>query len=322
MARAGADVVVNRTAKRLASGALRDAIVAAAAREGARVHETWTMADLAETARAIAARGSGAVVLAGGDGTHMAGVTALFRAMGDAMPAVALAPGGTVATVARNFLGARAFGVRGDAAYAARLVREASNGARAVARPTLRVRDDGDERVGFIFGAGLVSNFFEEYYAAPEPGNAAAAKIVARVFGGVFTGGALARRVLTPTPARLSIDGAEQTPRAWSLVAASVVRDLGLGMRLTYRAGERDDRFHAVASALGPRALGTQMPRVLAGRPLEGEHHVDALAAELRLRFGANAPTRGSYILDGDRFTANEATVTAGPIIRVVALGD
>jgi diacylglycerol kinase family enzyme len=308
-----ADVIVNRNARRLASGALRDAIVDTAAREGALVHETRTIAELDDAARAIAARGSRGVVLAGGDGTYMAGVTALARAMGDALPPIGLAPGGTVATVARNW------GMRGDARSGAlAVVRAVARGAGTVERPTLRVRDEGGERIGFIFGAGLVSNFFDAYYAAPEQGSAAAAKIVARIFGGVFVGGALATRVLTPTPARLDVDGALQAPHAWSLVAASVVRDLGIGMRLTYRAGERLDRFHAIASALGPRALGPQMPRVLAGRPLQGEHHVDTLAADLHLRFGADAPTLGSYILDGDPIPAHEARITAGPVIRVV----
>jgi diacylglycerol kinase family enzyme len=314
-----ADVIVNRNASRLASGSLRDAIVRVATQEGAAVHETRTLEELDAAVRAIAERGSRGVVLAGGDGTHMAGVTALARAMrakGEALPPIGLAPGGTVATVAKNW------GMRGDArACAEAVVRATARGARTVERPTLSVRDDADgDRIGFIFGAGLVSNFFDAYYAAPEQGNATAAKIVARIFGGVFVGGALAERVLAPTPARLDVDGVTQAPRAWSLVAASVVRDLGIGMRLTYRAGERMDRFHAVASALGPRALGPQMPRVLAGRALKGEHHVDALARELRLRFGAETATRGSYILDGDPIAASDVRITCGPIIRVLTL--
>ncbi len=308
-------VIMNLTAHRLGGdAALRD-VVLVAARRGATVHETRTLADLDETVRAIAASGARAVVLAGGDGTHMAGVTALWHAMGDAMPDLALAPGGTVCTVARNW------GMRGDARrWAERVVGAAIDGGGTTTRPTLRVRDDaGGDRIGFIFGAGLVSAFFDAYYAAPDPGNATAAWIVAKIFGGVFVGSPLARRVLSPMPARLDVDGVTQPPRAWSLVAASVVRDLGIGMRLTYRAGERDDRVHAVASALGPRQLGPQMPRVLAGRPLSGAHHVDTLVEELRLRFGEDdAPARATYILDGDRFTATDVRVAPGPTIRVI----
>ena len=99
-----------------------------------------------------------------------------------------------------------------------------------------------------------------------------------------------------------------------SLLCASVVRDLGLGMRLTRRAGEEHDRFHVVATPLGPRALGPQMPLVLAARPLLGPR-VDALAKELVLRFPEGT---GAYVLDGDLFHADAITVTAGPAIDVL----
>jgi len=75
---AGTDVVVNREASRLASDdGLRRVIADEAARGGARVHETRTLEDLDRVARGIAANGSSGVVLAGGDGSYMAGVSAL-----------------------------------------------------------------------------------------------------------------------------------------------------------------------------------------------------------------------------------------------------
>ena len=147
-------------------------------------------------------------------------------------------------------------------------------------RPTIRVTDDrGGERVGFIFGAGLVARFFDEYYAASHQGYAGAAAIVARVFAGSLVASELARRVLEPVAATLTVDGVEASARAFSLVLASVVRDVGLHIRVTPRGGETMGAFHAVASPLGPRALGPQMPRVLAGRKLLGRDHVDAPCA-------------------------------------------
>ena len=307
------DVIVNRVAQRLAKGGkLRDALLSAE-RLGARVVETRSLAELDEAARAIAARGTDRVVLAGGDGSYTAGVTALERVMAGRMPTIALAPGGTVSTVARNW------GLRGlDARTAERIVRRALDvAAPEIERPTLRVRDDrGGNRVGFIFGAGLVASFFDVYYAAPAQGYAAAARIAARVFAGSFVGSAFARSVLTPTPSELSVDGARLEPSAWSLVVASVVRDVGIHMHLTYRAAERFDRFHLVASALDARALGPQMPRVLAGRPLRGAHHVDALAEHLALRFTSE---RRAYVLDGDLFAASLVQVSAGPTLRFLA---
>ncbi|HEY5145426.1 MAG TPA: diacylglycerol kinase family protein, partial [Polyangiaceae bacterium] len=295
---AGSDVVVNRTASQLrTNGGLARIIAAAAAAGGARLHETNDLEDLEHVARDIAARGSDTVVLAGGDGSYMAGLSALSRAYGPrALPRVALAPGGTVCTVARNL------GMRGRARpWAERVIRAACDATtRTASHPTLRVRDDGGgDRVGFIFGAGLVARFFDAYYEAPRPGRAAAASLVARIFVGSFAGGRLAETVLRPTRAVLKIDGAVHPARDWNLVLASVVRDVGLHMLVPYRAGEENERFHLVASGLAARALARQLPRVLAGKPLGGEPRVDTLARALRVAFEG---TGGSYVLDGDKF--------------------
>jgi hypothetical protein len=225
------------------------------------------------------------------------------------MPPVGFAPGGTVGTVARNW------GMHGsDATYGARVVRAAAaSTARVTKRPTLRVEDEGGAgKVGFIFGTGLVSSFFDAYYGGGRLGYGAAAAIVARVFAGSFYGGALASRVLTPMPGRLVVDGTPAMPRAWSLVAASVVRNLGLHMIVLHRAAERTDRFHLVASPLTARALGPQLPRVLLGKRLRGEGHVDALAESAELSFEGG---RGSYVLDGDVFTTARVRISPGPVL-------
>ena len=309
------DVVVNRTARHLGDGsALRDAIAREAARCGARLHETESLGELDVAARAIAAAGTDAVVLAGGDGSHMGGLSALARAFDGAPPPVALAPGGTVCTVARNL------GMRGASrAWAEHVVRAAcARDARFVEHPTLRVRDDaGGDRVGFIFGAGLVARFFDEYYGGGPQGILPAAGIAARVFAGSLVGSTLARRVLSPAACTVTVDGETHAARAWSLVLASVVRDVGLHVRATYRAGEERGRFHVVASGLPPRGLALQVPRVLSGRAMRGGPHVDALAASLRVSFDGDDSR--AYVLDGDLMHASEARVDAGPTIRVLA---
>ncbi len=307
------DLIVNRNTRQLDSNTgLRRTLLAEAKRGSARVHETHTLDDLERVAREIAAGGTDCVILAGGDGSHMAGVSALARAFGGPFPPVALAPCGTVCTVARNF------GMRGSRrGCAERVIRAACGGvARIETRSTLRVSDDaGGKRVGFIFGAGLVARFFEVYYRSPRPGIATAARIAARVFAGSFLGLPLARKVLEPVRCEISIDGQARAEDAWSLVVASVVRDVGLHLLATYRAGEAPDRFHVVASGLPPKALGHQLPNVLRGRPLRGDPHVDLLARALHLSHGIPG---GTYVLDGDVFRAQEIHVESGPAIRLL----
>jgi diacylglycerol kinase (ATP) len=307
------DVIVNRCARHLTSDGGARASLVEAARGRATVHETRSLSELEAVAREIAVRGTSTVLLAGGDGSYMAGTTALFRAFGEKLPRIGLAPGGTVGTVARNW------GMHGgEAAYAARLVRAAATGRAVVTkRPTLRVSDDhGGDRVGFIFGAGLVAGFFDAYYAGGRLGYGAAAAIVARIFAGSFYGGALASRVLSLTPAVLTVDGQPAAPPGFSLVAASVVRNLGLHMIVLHRAAERTDRFHLVASPLRARALGPQLPRVLLGKRLRGEGHVDTLATQAELAFGSGS---GHYVLDGDVFTTSRVRVSPGPVLDILS---
>lgn len=305
-------VIVNRRARRLVhEGPLLREI--RKARSGVEIVETSSRAELGPLFRDLRRQGElPVIVLAGGDGSHMAGLTALADAFhSDPLPPIALAPGGTVGTVARNW------GVSGNpAVYLRRLLDRLSEGSVvSERRPTLRIREgDGTQRIGFIFGAGLVARFFSLYEAAGAGGNVAAAKIVARIFVGSFTGSRYARGVLDPVSCAVEVDGTPAPFDRVSLLCASVVPSLGLGMRLTYRAGESTDRFHVVATSLEARKLGPQMPLVLAGKSLVGDR-VDALAARIDLRF----PTReGAYVLDGDLFHADEIAVSAGPTIDLV----
>ena len=307
------DVIVNATARRHAAHPRLLRRIRELGEGRASVHATQSFADLDAAVQAIASRGSDLVLLSGGDGTFMAGVTAIARAFGEAsMPRIGLVPGGTVAPVARNF------GTVGQPdAVLARLLR-APDRLREVARPTLRVRGETggreEERIGFIFGTGLVASFFDVYYEGGARGYAGAARIVARIFAESFWGGPLARRVLDPMPCTIEVEGKPLAPSAWSLVCAAVVRDLGIHMRVTYRAGEDHERPHLVASPLSSRALGPRAPLVLAGKRIGGRGHFDDLARDFVVRF----PQVGPYVLDGDVLHAERVRVSAGPVLRVV----
>ena len=306
-------VVINRAARHLGANAVLARTIRAAA-AGATVHETDSLADIDAAARAIADAHGTTVVLCGGDGSYMAGVTALVRAFGEnELPQIALGPGGTVSTVARNL------GMGGSLeTYAKRIVRAAiENDGDVVVHPTLHVTDDeGGDRVGFIFGAGLVAQFFDVYDSSSEQGYFSAAKIVARIFGGSFVGGALAKKILTPVPCTLTVDGKKAHADAYSLIVSSVVKDLGLHMHVTYRAAEDPKRVHLVASALGPLFLGPQLPFVVAGKRLRGKNHVDVLAECFQVGF--EQPS--GYVLDGDVLRARWVEVSAGPLLRTIRL--
>ncbi|MBI4704233.1 MAG: hypothetical protein HY744_24245 [Deltaproteobacteria bacterium] len=305
------DLVVNPQASQYRRRPALLERVCCSARGRCAVHVTADLDELGGLCRELARRGTDLVILSGGDGTLMAGVTALADAFGpERLPAVAPIPGGTVGTVARNW------GVRGTPVRCLRQLLDRP--APAHRRPSIEITAETargtERRIGFIWGTGLVASFFRSYYEHGAPGHAGAAALVARIFLGSFAGRAYAREVLDPLPCTLEVEGETLAPTAWSLVCCAVVPDLGIHMMVTYRAAEDPQRPHLVASALAPRQLGPRAPLVLAGRRIGGRNHVDRLVRQLVLRF----PSVGPYVLDGELLEASRVTVRAGPQIAVV----
>ncbi len=250
------------------------------------------------------------VVLCGGDGTLMAGVTALRRASAErklALPRIVVAPAGTVDTMARNF------GQRASWLHTVEAVARGCSPRRSVISPSLAVSADSRHFVGFIFGTGLVARFFEKYYAEGGKGYRQAARIVLRTFLGSFVEDAYSASVLDPLPCEVEVDGHRLEPTAFSLVVASVVRDLGLHLIVTPQAGTDPARPHVVAKALSVRRLGPQVHRVLRGRPIVGPGF-DGLSHELRVRFPG---PEGPWVLDGDVMFSKEVSVRGGPSVSI-----
>jgi len=303
------EVVVNANAALFA----RDPRLVQRVREAAggqsRVSVTTSLEELSALARELRSAEVERVVLCGGDGSFMAGVTALAAAGPGHLPELVFAPGGTVATVARN-LGQR-LGLLETVARAT----DPRAHAWCKEHPCLRVVEaEGRSRLGFIFGTGLVARFFRRYYAGQTRGYAAAARIVARVFVSSFTGGDYARSVLDPLPSVVEVEGQRLAPEAYSLIVSSVVRNLGLHMLVTHRAAEDPERPHLVLSPLGPGALGPQAPRVLAGLPLRGSGGFDGLVRHFSVTF---PEPDGPYVLDGDLFGSRRVEVSAGPRLKL-----
>jgi hypothetical protein len=101
-----------------------------------------------------------------------------------------------------------------------------------------------------------------------------------------------------------------------------VVRNLGIHMHVTYRAGEALTRPHLVASPLAARQLGPRAPLVLAGKRIGGPDHFDDLVRDFTVRFdvatSASPASEGPYVLDGEMLHAHEVRVSAGPPIDVL----
>lgn len=304
---AGLAVLINRTAHRFARNADLLAAIHAAAGPDAVVIETHDIAELDAAAWQIRHAAPDTLAICGGDGSYMAGLTAVGHVYGeDPLPRIALVPAGTVSTVARNF------GIAGSPVKALERIVALH---RAGVLPTRRHRAlKANGRVGFIFGTALVANFFDLYYARGGSGYADAARIAGRTFLESFLGGPYARRILEPVSCRMEIEGLTLSQPRYSLVCCATVRNVGLHMLVNYRAGERDDALHLVASSLPPSRLGPQMFRVLAGKRIRGPGHFDGLVRDFSVMF----PESRAWVLDGDVLHDRVIRVTPGPSFEVV----
>ncbi len=308
------DLIVNRQARMYQRDATLLGRMQSAARGRCNFHVSASLQDLEGLCRDIASQGSDLVLFSGGDGSLMAGVSALEESLAksdQALPAIAPVPGGTAGTVARNW------GLSGEPTRC--LDRLLGRPRRLLRRPSLRIEAhaaDGEppwRRIGFIVGTGLVARFFQLYYERGAPGYAGSAKLVSRIFFESFVGGPVARRVLEPLPCQLEVDGQLLTPPAWSLVCASVVRNLGIHMLVTHRAAEDPQRPHLVATPLPPRELGPRAPLVLSGKPIGGRDNVDQLVDRFAICFANSGP----WVLDGELLRAQRIEVSAGPLLSV-----
>lgn len=189
------------------------------------------------------------------------------------------------------------------------------------------------ERCGFLFSGAMGARFLSAYSAAPEPGLGWALSLALRTIASCLYpgGGSLARWLFTPTPMRLTLDGAvsqsagasaaagpETPPRqlegAFRLLIMATVADAGLGMRVPWRAGAVPGRFQLIASAISTLENALQLPRILRAEPLRGAPHHDLMTSAARLRFA----TPQTLVLDGELFCSAYVDVTLGPRLRVL----
>jgi len=248
---------------------------------------------------ALGAVGIDRLVVVGGDGSVGGTLTRLLDRWPDAeLPALVIAPGGTVNTIARSL------GARGSPE---RLIEKlAAGGAPRVdtLRPLVRAKaEQGETRAGMIFAAGAGVRWLRLYYEAPRQGPGPAAALVARIVGSASLRGRLATRVFEPCGVELTVDGRRLELERFTALAAASVGGIGLGFRPFLTAGRDPERFHLVITEAGPARLSVELPALRLG--LGGalsclQHHP---ARQVSLRFAGPEP----WSIDGDVYAPTAA---------------
>jgi diacylglycerol kinase (ATP) len=280
----------------------------AAAGSRAVVFSTGNRELVDAVAEGVRERGVGTVAIIGGDGTLSSVLSALHRAFGDApLPRLALLRGGTMNTVA-NSLGIP----RGRPEDLLKRLLSAKSG-EVKRRATLRVQD----RVGFLFSAGIMVGFLKALYAAApnRSGALSALKLLGRGSLEALTGGRLIEQIETPLLATLALDGEAQPARRYTVLGAATVAQVGLGFRPFTLADECIDRFQVFAFHGSRQALVRQLPRIRRGLPIVQGLGFDPLAQRLEVDAG-DAPV--VYALDGEVCEARGTlTIEVGPQVDI-----
>lgn len=343
-------IVVNPHARRASAAALPGRLGASCAAVSARGAVKTTLlvtrdeSELPAAVGQLQAAGVDVLAVCGGDGTLLSTISAAIESYAGgnaALPPLLILPGGTMNTVARNL------GI-GDAPapeavlqrLCATLAEAGPRGLSLVPRfgqPVMRVTTEGEgsplagtdagpggetysvstrsrTRYGCIFSAAMGARFLAEY--SRRPGLPWALLLGLRTIGSSLIpgGGRFARWLFQRTAAELSIDGRRAAEAAFRLLLCATVPDVGLGMRVPWRAGFVPRRFQVVASSLPLYRNALQLLRIQRGQPMRGQPHTDELAREVSVRFFEPQP----LTLDGEVFSATAVKVSLGPTLEVL----
>ncbi len=321
-------VIVNPLARRNRGAPDRGAELRRIVGPWGEVHETASVGELRTTVQQLHPRATH-LVGDGGDGALHWLVNEIERCEPDPgrWPVFVPTNGGSVNAVARKArIRGRADEIVGALTAAAELDRPPPE----VRLDTLAL--DGEtadgapfHRLCFGLAAGGVGNrFYDKYYANPDHGRAAVARVIARTFGdyvaakagrGRAGGRDYASHLFAPTRARVVIDGEEVPTRTHRLLHAGAIDlQIGGGLRLFPQASE-PGALHFQAGETSPSRIIAQLPMALTKGRMHGSRVRD-VNGQVMIIEAEGEPL--SPIIDGERFDGIVRLVArAGPRIRV-----
>ncbi len=263
---------------------------------GVRHYAEPSFQGLGDATRAALDDDTEIVVVNGGDGSVQAVLTALLRAPLDRLPVLAVLPGGTTNSTARNV----GYGSKPVAALARLLAASASGvlPGRVERHPVVRAELPDGPQFAMMFGAGAVydgivfarSQLESHGVRGQLGGGVALATFLARVLTG------RAATMFPPLTADVRLDGRALPPTRYFGILTSTMDRQFLGVRPYWGTGPGPLRFSAMRER--PRHLARAILPALRGRPspwLRPElgylsHNLD----EIDLRFD------GGFTLDGE----------------------
>ncbi|MFN2425300.1 MAG: diacylglycerol kinase family protein [Candidatus Binatia bacterium] len=274
------------------------------------VVETADLEALDETLHRFRDRGFNVVAVSGGDGSLCHAISRSVGVWGeDNLPTFVALRGGTINNVARTVGGpSRPEAFLGKVMSAYRSRREFAT----MDRPLLRVNG---ETYGSIVGAGLITHFLEEYYEGRDPGPLSAAGLLLRCGVSWLAGGEFIRRIVPTLAGKAECDDEPLPYGEFTLVLASSVKHIGLGLTPFYLSGRKKGCFQVLAGPASPGQLLSRLPRFGRGFPADLDTLYDNMARRFRIEFAEPQ----SFTVDGELFpSVRVLDIEAGPAVRFI----
>jgi diacylglycerol kinase family enzyme len=272
--------------------------------------ETRNINELTQVAEAFLRQKLEVLAVNGGDGTLHLVLSAFIKVYGDhPLPKLISLRGGTMNTMS-NSLNIKGKGT----AILAKVVQkyQAAEPLKELKQNLLKIND----KYGFMSGAGMVANFLDAYYSAPEPGPWPAIKLITKGAVSGILGTAYARRLFRPAPIRVSVDGRRLEPLEFTGIMGCTIKEVGLGLRPTFRAYDRPGHFHFIATTIKPFPFALRIPAFWFNRDwVHPKVQHSGIAREVVVE--PREPIR--YTMDGEMYTADQPLhFSVGPALSVV----
>ncbi len=298
-------VVVNQNARRNKARPELPEKLARIFGSEATVRVTPSIESIQEIAREAKTAETETLAICGGDGTLHHTLTAFHHVYGkQPMPRILTLSGGTMNMICRSVK------VQGPSEGIANRFRAAMERGKAATVERATVSAGG--KLCFIFGLGLVTNFLDAYYEGGNTSPLKAAVIVQKTIRSALKQGEFAKRLFAPWDGEIVINGETLPATYFTAVLAQTIENLAFSFNPMYRALERNDRFHVIATQMGPVKLVNHLPKIWVGKPVNHPELFDRLAEEMVLKPSG----RLLYTMDGDLYsTESSLKVTVGPTL-------
>lgn len=274
--------------------------------------EPENMLALRSEARTVLERGYRYVAINGGDGTNHQVLTAFGEVSEERpLPRICLLRGGTMNNVTDSL------GIRGTPMSILGALCEAvaaGSEQQVKRRAMLRVSDGEVERLGFIFGTGLMANFLKAYYAEGSTSPWTAGWMAAKVCASVAVQGRIFKKLSNKENHTIHTDGNFWLDKDLFCLMCATTEEVGLGLSPFTNAGRHPDRFCALAIEGPLLSIVTALPAIWRAAPMTMRGFEERLAQRLDLQL----PRKFDYSIDGDLYAAERLTLSLGPVLELV----